>query len=351
MYDAGPLIAASGDGSLRGERPRGSRVTAILAVLSLAAALVLAMLVRTGWTETPAASTPKPVASTVSAPVQRFDPERLIAADPAQVEALTRAQALAENAARPISALPNPAAPAFVLVSDRSPDYPRALACMTAAIYYEAAYEPVDGQRAVAQVVLNRLRHSLYPHSVCGVVFQGAERSSGCQFTFTCDGSLMRAPVPAVWARARAVAAQALSGFVFADVGLSTHYHANYVVPYWAGVMVKTAVVGQQTFYRMPDGYGRPPAFVSRYEEHEPQVAFGMATTLADVGGPAAGPETALDARPVLDNSGAAVAQTTPDPGGAMRTADLRKSTPRWIMGMDGNRSASSSSIAYETIN
>ena len=60
----------------------------------------------------------------------------------------------------------------------------RALLCLTQAIYYEARSESEDGQRAVAQVVLNRVRHTAYPNSVCGVVFQGSHRSSGCQFSF-----------------------------------------------------------------------------------------------------------------------------------------------------------------------
>ena len=91
-------------------------------------------------------------------------------------------------------------------------DRTRALECLTAAIYYEAASEPDQGQRAVAQVVLNRVAHPSFPNTVCGVVYQGSERSTGCQFSFTCDGSLMRVPSKFFWERARGVAAQALSG-------------------------------------------------------------------------------------------------------------------------------------------
>jgi spore germination cell wall hydrolase CwlJ-like protein len=74
--------------------------------------------------------------------------------------------------------------------------------CLTAAIYYEAASEPDDGQRAVAQVVLNRVAHPAYPKTVCGVVYQGSERGTGCQFTFTCDGALARKPSRYFWDRA-----------------------------------------------------------------------------------------------------------------------------------------------------
>src|SRR5690606_24048871 len=99
----------------------------------------------------------------------------------------------------------------FVLKAGRE-DRAEALKCLTQAIYYEAAREPIDGQRAVAQTVLNRLRHPAYPKSVCGVVFQGAARATGCQFSFTCDGSMLWAPEPALWRRAQGVARDALAG-------------------------------------------------------------------------------------------------------------------------------------------
>ncbi|MFT2129823.1 cell wall hydrolase, partial [Staphylococcus epidermidis] len=92
-----------------------------------------------------------------------------------------------------------------------------------------AANETLQGQASVAQVILNRMRHPAYPKTVCGVVFQGSERTTGCQFSFTCDGAMGRPPSAEGWARARAVAASALNGFVAADVGMATHYHANYV--------------------------------------------------------------------------------------------------------------------------
>jgi hypothetical protein len=100
-----------------------------------------------------------------------------------------------------------------------SEDRWRALQCLTAAIYYEAASEPDGGQRAVAQVVLNRVAHPAYPKTVCGVVYQGSERPS-CQFSFACDGSMARVPMRVFWDRARRVAADALAGYVYAPVAL-----------------------------------------------------------------------------------------------------------------------------------
>jgi hypothetical protein len=117
----------------------------------------------------------------------------------------------------------------------------------------------------VAQEVLNRMRHPAFPKTVCGVVFQGADRKTGCQFTFTCDGALGRKPDDAAWARARKVAEAALNGYVMKKVGNATHYHADYVAPYWSPTLVKVAVVGQHIFYRWTGGAGLPPAFGGRY--------------------------------------------------------------------------------------
>jgi spore germination cell wall hydrolase CwlJ-like protein len=181
--------------------------------------------------------------------------------------------ALAINAAVPVSDLANPAAAPFKVTFATPADRLRALECLTATIYYEAATEPLDGQRAVAQVVLNRVRHPAYPNTVCGVVFQGHERATGCQFTFTCDGAIRRTPMASIWARAKAVALEALAGKVHAPVGWATHYHTNWVVPYWSSSLVKLANVGTHIFYRWEGGWGRGPAFRSRPTGSEPQFA------------------------------------------------------------------------------
>ena len=146
------------------------------------------------------------------------------------------------------------------------PRFLSALQCLTQAIYYEAGSEPEAGQRAVAQVVLNRVRHPAFPHSVCGVVYQGSELPTGCQFTFTCDGSMSRQPQTTAWDRARRVALSALSGWVEAPVGLSTHYHATYVVPYWAAALDKVTLVGSHIFYALPGRGGGAAAFRANYD-------------------------------------------------------------------------------------
>ena len=203
------------------------------------------------------------------------------AVNPFQVRAIAPGKAVAINAAMPIADGPNPAARPFKAPPVSSLAYRRALECLTQAVYYEAALEPEDGQRAVAQVVLNRARHPAYPASVCAVVYQGHERETGCQFSFTCDGALARAPMRVYWDKVRKIAHQALQGYVHAPVGNATHYHANYVVPYWASTLTKNAVVGRHIFYRWRGGWGQPAAFAQRYsgKEADPYALRSAALT------------------------------------------------------------------------
>lgn len=165
-----------------------------------------------------------------------------------------------------------PAARAFVSAGTGI-DKARALHCLASAVYYEAASEAIGGQRAVAQVVLNRVAHPSYPNSVCGVVFQGSERTTGCQFTFTCDGSLARKPMKAAWDRALSVARQALAGEVYEPVGLATHYHTIWVDPYWASSLDTVGTIGAHRFYRWRGAAGRPAAFTATYRGAEPAAA------------------------------------------------------------------------------
>jgi spore germination cell wall hydrolase CwlJ-like protein len=200
---------------------------------------------------------------------------------PLLVRELAPEDALQVNQTIPLINGPNPAAAPFRLAAASAAAKERAIECLTSAVYYEAGSEDVDGQRAVAQVVLNRVRHAAFPANVCGVVFQGSTRATGCQFTFTCDGSLARRPSEAGWARARKIAEAALAGAVYEPVGYATHYHANYVVPYWASSLAKNAVVGAHIFYRWAGGWGRPASFSKRYAGVEPDVRALRGAALA----------------------------------------------------------------------
>lgn len=176
------------------------------------------------------------------------------------------------NAAMPIElgAL-RPARP-FAFTPASPADRARALRCLTQGIYYEAALESTKGQEAVAQVILNRVRDPNYPNTVCGVVFEGAARVTGCQFSFTCDGSLAQQPVGWAWDRARVVAERALAGHVASEVGTATHYHADYVHPWWSPTLAKITQIGAHIFYRWKGLAGETAAFQQRYSGNEPII-------------------------------------------------------------------------------
>ena len=165
-------------------------------------------------------------------------------------------------------------------------DKARALQCLSMAVYYEAASESHAGQQAVAQVVLNRVAHPAYPASVCGVVFQGSERTTGCQFSFTCDGSLGRRPSRRGWAVAQSVALAALAGEVYRPIGLATHYHTHYVNPYWAASLDFIRSIGAHRFYRWRGGAGTAGAFTDAYAGSEPLAAPNVARAEASTPGP-----------------------------------------------------------------
>jgi len=181
-------------------------------------------------------------------------------------------------AAALLAAFP-PAAQAFVsdsaepfVASRDSAAFERSLQCLAEAVYYEARNQSDDGQRAVAQVVLNRVRHPAYPNSVCGVVYQGSSRVTGCQFTFTCDGSLGGGVEPYAWERARGIAASALRGNVYRPVGLATNYHTTAISPYWAPSLVPQITLGDHIFYRRP-GSGTAQAFSQAPAADDPDWA------------------------------------------------------------------------------
>jgi len=238
------------------------------------------------------------------APPHLVMPRRVVPAaelppvEPVKFVALDPEDARAFNASVPFVDGPNPAARPFRYPYGAE-DLNRATDCLAAAVLYEAGDDAV-GERAVAQVVLNRLRHPAFPKTVCGVVFEGSERTTGCQFTFTCDGALARHPSADGWRRAREVAAAALAGSVYKPVGYATHYHTDWVVPYWQSSLDKLAAVHTHLFFRWSGWWGTPPAFNRQVQAGEPVVAkladlsdaHGMGTALvsADAAVTAAAP-------------------------------------------------------------
>ena len=189
----------------------------------------------------------------------RVEPPKIIpplVLDPAKPLSMLTLPELAQTLLGPIKPTDFKSAKPFFF-SGASDDRGMATDCLAAAAWYEAGTDAVS-QRSVIQVVLNRVRHPSFPKSVCGVVFQGSERRTGCQFTFTCDGSLQRrTPSPESWRLARVRASAALDGSVDHSVLQATHYHANYVVPWWSSKLERLAVVGAHIFYRWPGSRGQ----------------------------------------------------------------------------------------------
>ncbi len=176
--------------------------------------------------------------------------------------------AQARNALIPIASLPIETPGRFQVIRPGERGYEAALKCLSQAIYYEAAREPLEGKRAVAQVVINRLRHPAYPNSVCGVVYEGSNQRV-CQFSFTCDGSLLRPPVGLYWKTAKRVAADVLTGQTQSSTGTATHYHADYVLPRWAFTLAKIEKIGAHIFYRFPGKWGGAKVFRDRWSGRE----------------------------------------------------------------------------------
>jgi spore germination cell wall hydrolase CwlJ-like protein len=180
--------------------------------------------------------------------------QTLLDVAPDDARAINARQAFIEGA--PVPAMP------FVFAGSQQ-SLARATDCLAAAAWYEAGDDGL-GQRSVVQVVVNRALNPAFPASICRVVFQGAERRTGCQFSFTCDGSMRRTPSAAAWSRARAAAFAALRGAVDGSVGYATHYHTDWVVPTWRTSLDKIAQVRTHLFYRWRGYWGTPPAFAAR---------------------------------------------------------------------------------------
>lgn len=208
---------------------------------------------------------------------------------PMELAPVTEADARAQNADIPLVTKGFVAARPF-LYAGSGDGRARARDCLAAAMLYEAG-DDSKGQLAVGQVVINRARHPAFPKSICGVVFQGSERATGCQFTFTCDGALNRRYSDAAWARAQANADSMLSGTTYPKVGLATHYHTDWVRPYWSDSLEKIAIVDTHLFFRWPGYWGTPGAFRGAVSGNDAGIAKMAAISPAHalaVGAPSA---------------------------------------------------------------
>jgi spore germination cell wall hydrolase CwlJ-like protein len=130
------------------------------------------------------------------------------------------------------------------------PDADNELYCLTEAIYFEARGESINGQIAVAEVIINRVNSPIFPNTICGVIKQGQHRLNRCQFSYKCDGDPEYMNERKAMKRAADVAIMMMKGERRNLSGGATHYHADYVDPFWASKLLKTATVGTHIFYK-----------------------------------------------------------------------------------------------------
>jgi len=322
------------------EKPAGPGRAFWAAIIAVMTVACLAFLLSSGQLRAPAVSGP----GSVSVPLnfRAYDPARWAIMNAEDYEAALKidptlpdpasisygdAAALppADPALLRDEAFVGPPAKSYVFRGVTALDRERAHYCLTSAIYYEAASETDDGMRGVAQTVINRVRHPSFPNTVCGVVFQGSQRAGVCQFTFSCDGAMARAPERRNWLRASRIASAALGGYVFPNVGLATHYHTQAIWPRWGKSLVMTNIVGAHIFHRWRGRWGMPDAFRAPYLGREPVPGpyLPLAQQLAILKGqglpPGAGPIPALTgAAAVLPDTPAA-----PMPGAMTPSAPI----------------------------
>ena len=134
-----------------------------------------------------------------------------------------------------------------------------ALMCMAMNVYHEARSEPIVGQIAVAQVVINRVNDKRFPDTICGVVKQAVLDSNGlpkknmCHFSWYCDGVDDTPNTKSKsWKTSLMVAKTVIAGKTEELVGNATHYHATSVLPYWAKNKKyrRIAKIDKHIFYR-----------------------------------------------------------------------------------------------------
>ncbi|WP_226697227.1 cell wall hydrolase [Qipengyuania flava] len=270
-----------------------------LAAFAALTLLPFALLALMGGLPAPTAS-PPPIS-----PVEAAEPMPDLPASPEDtvvLSELTATDARARNAAVEFAAV-GPGTPSPFRFSGSAADRLRARDCLALAGMAEAGGGDGD-QRAVMQVILNRVRHPAFARTVCGVVFEGAQRPTGCQFSFTCDGSLARRYSDAAWRAARDRAEQMLGGATHAPVGNATHFHADYVYPWWSDQLDKVAQVGPHIFFRWRGFWGSRSALSARYAGGEPDPLRLRETALVTA---------AANPLPGLLESGEAVRSITRD--------------------------------------
>ncbi|MCP2016031.1 MAG: cell wall hydrolase [Erythrobacter sp.] len=281
--------------------PRDERALAPLLALAGLVLLPFLLLALFGGTPVPASDPRASDAQVETAPMPVPDLPAT-GDDTVVLSDLPAGDAQARNAGVAFAAIGPGSASPFAFRGSAA-DRLRARDCLALAGMAEAGGGDGD-QRAVMQVILNRVRHPAFAGSVCGVVFEGSQRPTGCQFSFTCDGSLARRYSDAAWRAARARAEAMLGGATHAPVGNATHFHADYVYPWWSDRLDKVAKVGPHIFFRWRGFWGSRQALSARYTGGEPDPLRLRETALATA---------AANPLPGLLGSGEAVRSITRD--------------------------------------
>lgn len=220
-------------------------------------------------------------------------------------------------------------------------DHRRALRCLALAALAEAGSSD-EGQKAVMQVVLNRVRHPAFAKTICGVVFQGAERATGCQFSFTCDGALARQYAAGTWASARKRADSALFGYVYRKIGVATHYHTDWVLPWWSPQLDKIARVETHLFFKWRGYWGTRSAMRAAYRGGEPDPEL----LIAGSNRPVATPDASQGAADAGAADGVPVGGTLAGGSGAGEVMVKHPDGGAFLVLLHGNASPSAA-LAY----
>ncbi len=124
--------------------------------------------------------------------------------------------------------------------------------CLAEALYFESRGESVEGQFAVAEVILNRVDSDRFPNSICAVVHQGSRRKNACQFSFACDGIAEVIHEPAAFEQVGKIAKLMVDGAARSLTDGATYFHTHNVRPSWSRKFTMTATIGAHLFYRQP---------------------------------------------------------------------------------------------------
>ncbi len=254
-----PVMAASPDlptMSVRAPRPMiADRAVTSPALVKAPPAMVLASASPDDLISMPPLETPEPMLKSASLTTLTPDASRAVDSAPLPSTVSPFPSLAAVPLPRPSPERedgPHVPTPAELLGLDiNAKERAKAERCLANAVYFESRSEPVRGQMAVAQVVMNRVFSPFYPKDVCSVVYQNANRRLACQFTFACDGKSKAIHDRGSWARSVRIAKQTLDGKLWVpEVAKSTHYHAMYVRPNWIHEMRRYFKTGLHLFYR-----------------------------------------------------------------------------------------------------